>query len=514
MKIETEKKKICVNRLVTQKMERIVLEEDVIIPDIKPDILKPISTNGNICICKQEVLEGKIRLEGDVDIYLMYLADSEKDNVRGINTSINFKEIIECQIATKGMKLDEKTRIKSIECKVLNGRKVSIRVEIEVNMKLYNNDELNIVSNTRNIEDIQTIKKKIKLNSIVGSNSTKTYAKETIKIDSEDNLAEILRADFCIINKDIKISYNKILAKADVNAKLIYLTEDNKIRSVEEKIPVMGFIEMMDISEEDICEVRYLTKNILIKPNSEEEHSIYVEIELELICDAFKEEEIEIIEDLYSPTRSLKFDSKEVVTIIDRNTRKDIHEIKERISIPELVGEKINDIKITPIINNIKVSKGKIAYDGELRTDFMITSNNQTTVESITKTIPYMYLIENESVTEESRIDTNIEVEMQDFIVEDSEVTLNTRLNFEINKYNQLNMNFIEEINEGEESVNEKLYSMTIYFVKPKDTLWKIAKKHKSTIDDIVKLNDIENPNNIDVGMQLFIPKYVCTRSN
>ena len=514
MKIETEKRNICVNRLVLQKTERMVLEEDVIIPDIKPDILKPISSSGNVCISKQEVLEGKIRLEGNVDIYLMYLADSERDNIRGINTNISFKEIIECQAATSKMKVDAKVAIKSIECKVLNGRKVNIRVELEAFVKLYDNEELNIVSNTRNINDIQTIRKNIKLNSVVGSNCTKTYAKETIKIDSADNLAELLRVDLVIINKDVKISYNKVLAKADINVKMIYLTEDNRIRSVEEKIPVMGFIEMMNISEEDICDVRYVIKNILIKPNSEEEHSIYVEIELELMCEAFKEEEIEIIEDLYSPSRNLRFNSRDISTIVDKSTRDDIYELKERVSIQELAGERINDIRITPVINNTTVSGGKITYDGEIRADFMITSNNQTTVDSISKTIPYVYSIEYADISEESRIDTNVEVTMQDFTIEDSEVTINTRLNFETSKYNQLNMNVIEEVEEEEDRGNVNPYSMTIYFVKPGDTLWKIAKKYKSTIEDIVALNEIENPNKIDVGMQLFIPKYVCARSN
>ena len=47
---------------------------------------------------------------------------------------------------------------------------------------------------------------------------------------------------------------------------------------------------------------------------------------------------------------------------------------------------------------------------------------------------------------------------------------------------------------------------MIIYFTKPGDTLWKIAKKFKSTVGSIVKLNNIENENFIDVGKQLFIP--------
>ncbi|MDE5830347.1 MAG: LysM peptidoglycan-binding domain-containing protein, partial [Clostridia bacterium] len=50
-------------------------------------------------------------------------------------------------------------------------------------------------------------------------------------------------------------------------------------------------------------------------------------------------------------------------------------------------------------------------------------------------------------------------------------------------------------------------YSMVIYFVKPGDTIWKIAKKYKSTISDIARINNIENPDRITPGMQLFIPK-------
>ena len=50
---------------------------------------------------------------------------------------------------------------------------------------------------------------------------------------------------------------------------------------------------------------------------------------------------------------------------------------------------------------------------------------------------------------------------------------------------------------------------MVIYFVKKGDTLWKIAKKFKSTIEDIARINNIEDVDKIDIGQQLYIPKYI-----
>ena len=59
------------------------------------------------------------------------------------------------------------------------------------------------------------------------------------------------------------------------------------------------------------------------------------------------------------------------------------------------------------------------------------------------------------------------------------------------------------------ENNNDNIYSIIVYFVKPGDTLWNIAKKFKSTIDAIVSVNGIENVNQINIGQQLFIPKFV-----
>lgn len=86
------------------------------------------------------------------------------------------------------------------------------------------------------------------------------------------------------------------------------------------------------------------------------------------------------------------------------------------------------------------------------------------------------------------------------------EVTAKIDLELDTNSYNLETVNVIDNIEETE-GEEEHPYSMVIYFVKPGDTLWKIAKKYKSTVDDIARINNIENPDKINVGMQLFIPK-------
>ena len=69
-------------------------------------------------------------------------------------------------------------------------------------------------------------------------------------------------------------------------------------------------------------------------------------------------------------------------------------------------------------------------------------------------------------------------------------------------------INVIDSV-EVDSSTEDNIYSVVVYFVKPGDTIWNIAKQFKSTIKAISIVNGIEDENSISVGQQLFIPKFV-----
>ena len=90
MLLETEKESVCINKLVGQKKDEIAVEGDVIVNDIKPDVLSIISTSGIPCVYKKEVMDGKIKLEGSISTYVIYLSDNEENQVRSLNTALDF----------------------------------------------------------------------------------------------------------------------------------------------------------------------------------------------------------------------------------------------------------------------------------------------------------------------------------------------------------------------------------------------------------------------------------------
>ena len=409
------------------------------------------------------------------------------------------------------MDFDCKLKVKNIECKILNGRKINVKANMDVEVKIYSNKEKEFVKSINNMEKIQMISNSIKINSLKGRGETIATAKDTITI--EDNLADILGNEISVRNKDIKISYNKVLSKADVMIEILYLTEDEKIKTVTAQIPIMGFIDIPNISDKEICDTDYEIRNINIKPNNVEDHSIYLEIEFLVKCDAYEDREINLIQDLYSPEEDITMDQEKVNLIQNKNTIKDNCNVQEKINVSEIKGGKIFNVRATSNIIKENVLNNSISYEAEIILNILYESSITNRMEVKEQKIAFTHNINSDKINKNVNIDTTIEIDSKDFIcMPDNTIDVKLDMNFLVNLYSTNSVSIVNNINIQENSENSKSSSMVIYFVKEGDTLWKIAKKFKSTIDEIAKVNDIEDVDKINIGDQLYIPKYVFNR--
>ncbi len=504
--VNIAKENLCINKLVAEKKDIIFVEGDMIVPDSKPDILNQIGTSGVICIYKKDLQEGKIRIDGNINTYIMYLPDGAGETVRGLNTNLDFSETIDIPNAMPDMQVTLSSKIKSIECRVINGRKIGIKAAVEIYVKVFKNEEIEIVNDIQDASDIQMLKENIAVNSLVGVGQTKIYAKDTIQIDNIDLLAEILSTNLSIVGKDIKVSYNKVLTKAEAEIKLIYLTEDNRINHITYKIPTVGFVDIPNVNEENICDVNYEIKNIIIKPNNQEEHSIYVEIELEVNCNVYEEKQINLIQDLYSLDQNLNIKKKQVLTITNKAKRKETKQISEKINLNNI--EDMSLIDVTTTVQFIKEEKinSKILYEGELELSFMFLSKTMK-IQIENAKIPFDYVIDNIQDGELLNVTNDIEVQSQDFIIQTGgEITVNVGLVINTDMNKTVNMNIIDEVEEVG-ARDEQDYSLIIYIVQKDDSLWKIAKKFGSIASDIARVNGIAEDNIIYPGQKLYIPK-------
>ena len=270
----------------------------------------------------------------------------------------------------------------------------------------------------------------------------------------------------------------------------------------------MGFIDIQDIAEDNMCDVKYEIKNLIVKPNSVEDHSVYIEAEIELFCQVYQNQEINLIQDLYSPSTNIIFTQKQIKVMQKRETIQNTCNIRERQQITELQGNKIYDVTVDPEILKQTLLNDRIIYEGELKLNFMYDSSSHNGVDTKLIKVPFNFNVDFNGVNANSSVDTSIEIGMQDFVVtSDDSVDIKVDLVFTTSKSKNAEINIIDDVKE-DENRSENSFSMIIYFAKPGDTLWKIAKGFGSTVEEIARVNGIEMVDKLNVAQQLFIPRY------
>lgn len=509
MNIKTSSENIGINRIILKKEESFMVESDEIVPDIKPDVLNIISNNGTVCIYKKDIQNGKAKIDGAINIYSLYVADDQMASVRGINSCLNFTKSIDIDDIKEDMQLECQIYIKTINSRILNGRKINFQITLGINLSIYSNESIEIIDNIEDVNDIQKLNKIYNINSLIGKGTTNTYAKETIKIDKDDNVLEIVKVKTKITNQEIKISYNKVLAKANFEVKIVFLTDDNRVSSVSATVPITGFIDIQNINENNICDIAYQLKNLNIKPNNVEEHSINMDAEIEINCFAYNNRDIEIIQDMYSPTRELKYNQSNIKILKNKRNLKQVCNIRSQEKIVEIGKNKIYDVEVVPTILRKDIVEGRISYDGELSLNFLFANGDERGINCKSITKPFNFNVADDCIKNDTKVETSISILNQDFIVMPDE-SIDTRIDLEFNLkiLNMEDINIINEISEMNERNNEK-YSIVIYYTKIGDTLWNIAKRFGSTVEMISSTNDIEIDKKIMPGEQLFIPRFI-----
>ena len=353
---------ININKKIASNTKNIEVTGDIIVPDIKPDIVSIVNTNASCYIFKQEVSTGRIRVEGNIDAYVVYLADNGEN--RSIGTTLTFLENIDDLAIKENSYVKQKVFLDEIEAKVLNERKISITAKATIKSDVYEDAKLNIPEDYEKIENVQKLEESIDIKSLVGKNTVKASIKEDISVDPSYNVLEILKVKVDVQNIENKISINKVLAKADANLKILFLADDGRIGKLDATLPIMSFIDIDKVSDSNICEVSYNIRNMLFKINSVDKHSINVQIDFEVTLEVYEIKTINVIQDMYGIKNNIEFTKKDALVEVNSAPKDQKISLNERVIVEDVLN--IYDTDTIFRVTNINEVGANYSYEAEL----------------------------------------------------------------------------------------------------------------------------------------------------
>lgn len=494
-----KKEELCINKFLGEKSKKINISEDFVISDSKPDVLSIVDENGNAYINKVDILENKIKVNGFADVNVLYLADTGEN--RSINHKFEFSEVIEFDGICEDMYMVDKIKILSIRSKILNERKLNVEIDLEISILTNKKDRVEYVIGLENEEKVQILQKEVEVESLVGVGKSKASIRENLPIDNIDQVLDIVSSDINVRNIENKLSINKILSKADVEVDVTYITVDGNVNSTKREFQAMGFIDIENADDTNIANSEYMIRGINIGEIGRDEHNINVELDFDILGEVYEKRNVNIINDMYSLKDDFEISKKiEKIRIIDYFD--EMIEISERINIDEL--ENVLKVCANVELKNVNYIDGISKISGEVIYKILYEKPNVSGIFLKNVRVPF-----EKNINQRLFKDVKLELIENTYIKRDTNIELTSKI--KIVKYcnNNNRFEFIDDVSRAEVCEKEDCYSLVIYFIKKDDTLWKIAKKFKTTVDEIVKVNNIENPDNIQIGKKLYIPRVV-----
>ena len=264
-------------------------------------------------------------------------------------------------------------------------------------------------------------------------------------------------------------------------------------------------VELENISDKSQFDIKYCIRDLNVRINPDiDQKTLNVDYKIENNITLFEKEEIEYINDFYSKTRDLKYDIKDVdISSNEFSVEKEIN-INETIN--DIIPENSRIVEYSLDTSNVAITleNDVIKVNGVAKLNLILQNKENNELES--KSIDIM--IDQSFTMDDSWKNSNIHIKIEDVklnvMQNNTSIEIKITVYVRINVENILSISSIEAIEDVPINLND-ISSINIYIVKPGDSIWKIAKKYKTSMDNIIKINNLENPDAIDVGQKILV---------
>lgn len=510
--MELIKETATVEDIVCSEQTQIMVDGDIIVPDVKPDILKILQVDADAVVTKKETSDGKLTAEGDVHLKILYIPDCDGARIKSICTSFPFTYKLERTGIGENMCADVSADASKVEFRLINSRKMSVKTIVGLDVCVCTSKELELVTGVAD-EAAQVMRVPITLAAAAADCERELVIKESLEIPSgKVSVSEILKIDTKINDKSIKAVTGKALVQGTVGASVLYAGDNSELEFAEFDLPFTEVFDVADLNESSECEIDYKIRDAYFETQEDSDGDIRI-IQLELVVGAHIKAvdrvQTEIIDDCYMPrlqtelTRASETVDEVICTPNMQNTMREIISIDGNA--PKIIG--VYHVVTKAEVSGTSVENNKIFVEGTIDAYILyLTDSAEMPVYSYRKQIPFNASMEGEGAKPGMECDVKAEVEHAGYSLNvANEVELRMILSVSAKIIRKRELALIKSMDVTDNAEGAKR-GIIIYFVQNGDRMWDIAKRYRASIAEIAECNEIAPDEKLSSGMQLIIP--------
>lgn len=519
MAVELIRKQIGLNEMTRKETVQVVKERDIIVPDGKPDMQRVLYLDGEINIDQIDVQDDRVVYKGQLDTTILYVPENNSREIYTMKGSIPLEDFVILDGVNSNERVAFNYNIEHMHWNILNERKLNVKSIIGVCVEATKPKEMELVTEVRGEGAIQTNTGTLSVIKPSQSGTEKLVVKDELTIpQGKGSICEVLKMNTCIKEEQVKRTDSEILYNGIVELSTMYKSQDPDmpIEIVKHRIPFAGSTDVPKPSEEAYwnCDLSVKPIYMQVCPDFDgEDRVIEVECIVEAKYNTFDEHNETIVDDVYFPGKKVKMtnSSEDYMTLASKGMAKTSKKDVVTLENGAPMMDQIFSVSLRPIIDEKQINGDKLTINGMLEAKIVyVNPDSVNMIQTAVEMIPFSQEMTLEGLNKDSYVEVKVQPkDVEVGVYNKNDMMIEYVLDYMVNVYNKGKVQTINQV-DVEDMDKEELNSypsITVYIVKKGDTLWSLAKRFNTTVQDIVEINDLEEHAPINIGQKLIILK-------
>lgn len=518
--MELIKKNIHMNRQKGSAVSQITLDDDFIVPDTMDDVSQVLLDNGDVQIEASKLQGEKLMVKGKLVFQVLYRKSG--GGLQALGGEVPFEEVLNVTDPDERDYMQMTWNLEDLSTSMINSRKLSIKavITLEARMESLYDSEAAVDIETDDAQ-VEILKRSIDVAAIAVRRKDTYRIKEDLQISgNKPNIENILWQEMKLRGVNCRPMDGKVHLDGDLMVFIIYVGEGEHtpIQWLEESIPFSGDVDLSEAGEEMIpaINVRLLHRGIEMKPDYDGEmRELEVDAVLELDMKLYEEQNVELLSDMYSTDKEMILDTGEAC--FDRLLTKNVCKCKvsEQIKIqkPERILQICHSGGMVKL-DSAEVMDGGLHMEGVLEVTLLyLTDDDSEPIGSAVEMVPFRCTAEADGINDKSVYQMNLGLEqMTAVMLGGDSVEVKAVIAADILVLQPVCEPVISGVRIEPQDVKklQEMPGIVGYIVQSGDSLWKIAKKFHTTVDNIMELNGLTE-HEIRPGDKLIIVKEIAS---
>lgn len=511
MELNVSQEVVAINEVVFEDCMQVSVDCDFLLPDYCPDIARILKCQLRPVILSKQLTGDRLVVEGISVASLIYVSDDSK-GIRCADYSAPFSCAFMLGDTPENAMFRVKANLDFINCRALSPRRVDIKGVVNVCAKVWSNKKEEIISGVDGA-NVELLKKSVPISTPIGFAERTFKVQEDLELSgSKPAIANIIKCDAVATLSDYKVISNKVIAKGEAVVHTLYAAEgeEGEPEVMEHSIPISQIIDLEGASEDCLCDAQFEVVSVAAKPELNgqgESKMVSVDIGIMATAKADMPAQIDVISDAFSTKYEAQVESKPTRVERHIDSMADNYLCKNTLDLPETGVSKIIDLWCDAGVTNVRGDGKCIVIFGKLDVA-MLALDNEGMPTYLERSLDFEYRHDLKEEYKEVRCEPNVQVLSCGYsLIGLDKIEVRAELKMQAGVYEVAKYNIVSSIAIDEEKPKAKdhMPALTIYYADDGERVWEIAKRYNTSVDAILRENELEETDALEKRM-LLIP--------